>query len=275
MMQQFGMTEVSRLTRMPVHAIRSMIRAKYVRPGRGPRGALRFSFHDLVLLRAGRQLLTAGISARRVGQALRAVRAQLPQDLPPRGLCVTSAGDRIVVHEAGERREALSGQLLLAFEVRPASEYIELVDVTRVVNSLAARNDDCERAFEAALELEDQDVDAAIDAYRACVSSHAHRGARVNLGRLLHLQGRISEALTLYRQGDPDDADLLYNQAVALEDLGRTDEAIAAYTRVLELNGSHGDAHHNIARLCQERGDQRRAVRHWNAYRRLERASQT
>jgi tetratricopeptide (TPR) repeat protein len=272
-MQQFGITEVSRLTHVPVSAIRSMIRARYVRPTRGPRGALRFSFHDLVLLRTGRQLQAAGFSARRVAKTLRAVRAQLPEDLPPCGLSVTSSGDGIVVHEAGARREALSGQLLLAFEVRPASEYVELIDITPAIEARTSEAEDCERAFTAALELEEADIEGAIEAYRACVAKHAHNGARVNLGRLLHLQGRISEALNLYRDGDPHDPDTLYNQAVALDDLGRTGEAVATYTRVLELDGGYMDAHHHLARLWEQLGDQRRAVRHWNAYRRLARAA--
>jgi len=271
-LQQFGITEMSRLTRVPVGAIRSMVRARYVSPTRGPRGALRFSFPDLVLLRAGRQLLTAGMSARRVGQALRAVRKQLPAELPPRGLSITAAGDRVVVHEAGAKRDALSGQLLLAFEVRPVGQNIEVVDVSPADDAATRTTKTaCEQAFVAALELEETDVDAAIQAYRACVANHSHSGARANLGRLLHLQGRISEALKLYRDGDPTDPDVLYNQAVALDDLGRTQEAIDAYTRVLELDRYHADAHHNVARLWQQIGDQQRAVRHWNAYRRLSR----
>jgi tetratricopeptide (TPR) repeat protein len=273
-LQHFGTAEVSRLTRVPVRSIRSMVQARYVSPAKGPRGALQFSFHDLVLLRTGRCLLSAGIPARRVGAALRAVRAQLPAELPRRGLSVTSAGGRVVVHEAGKKRDALSGQLLLAFEVRRDGDSVELIDIPPLPAALnAAAEDECDQAFAAALELEDKDVDAAIEAYQACVARHAHSGARANLGRLLHLQGRISEALNLYRAGDQSNPDVLYNQAVALDDLGRMDEAIAAYTRVLELDHDNMDAHHNVARLWQQAGDNRRALRHWNAYRKLARAA--
>jgi tetratricopeptide (TPR) repeat protein len=269
-LQQFGTTEVSRLADVPVGAIRSMVRARYVRPTRGPRGALRFSFQDLVLLRTGRQLLAAGIPARRVGQALRAVRAQLPADPPQLGLSVTAAGGRVVVHEAGAPRDALTGQLLLAFEVRVDDGKLRLVNIPSFPASPTdLSSDECDRAFTAALALEETDVEAAMDAYRACVTRHSDSGARANLGRLLHLQGRISEALQLYRGGDQSDPDLLYNQAVALEDLGRTSEAITAYERVIELERGHLDAHHNLARLWQQAGDQRRALRHWNTWRRL------
>jgi tetratricopeptide (TPR) repeat protein len=246
-----------------------MVRARYVSPARGPRGALRFSFHDLVLLRTARSLLAAGISRRRVGEALRSVRAQLPAELPARGLSVTAAGGRVVVHEAGGRRDALSGQLLLAFELRLDGQQLKLIDIAAARDAPAAEDIDCESAFAAALELEDTDVEAAVEAYQACVSRHAHSGARANLGRLLHLQGRISEALSLYQAGDQANADLLYNQAVALEDLGRAEEAIATYARVVALDRDYADAHHNIARLLQQAGDHRRALRHWNAYRRL------
>jgi tetratricopeptide (TPR) repeat protein len=273
------MTEASRLARVPVAGIRSMVRSRYVVPARGPRGALRFSFHDLVVLRTGRQLLAAGISARRVGSALRKVREQLPPGIPARGLSVTASGGRVVVHEEGARRDALSGQLLLAFEVRMEHGRVALVDMPMAKtpgdgDDVPAASEQCEVAFADALALEDTDIDAAIEAYRACVARHAHAGAMANLGRLLHLQGRISEALQLYAKADPGDPDLLYNRAVALEDLGRNDEAIAAYTQVLKLDADFADAHHNLARLLRLAGEQRLAVRHWNAYRRLSRGNE-
>lgn len=271
-MQHFGTAEVARLTDIPLQSVRAMVRARYVSPSRGPRGSLRFSFQDLVLLRTARSLLAARISPRRVGKALRAIRAQLPEDPPARGLSVTAAGDRVVVHEAGEQRDALTGQLLLALEVRVDGGKIELIDVSANTTDPHDVSDDCARQFEAALALEDSDVGAAVEAYRACVAQHSHSGAVANLGRLLHLEGRISEAVRVYRSIETPDEDVLFNMAVALEDLGNAEEAIATYRRVLEMDSNHGDAHHNIARLYQEAGDQRRALRHWSAYRKLSRA---
>lgn len=247
-----------------------MVRAKYVSPGRGPRASLRFSFQDLVLLRTARGLLAARVPPRRVGAALRAIRAQLPDHPPARGLSVTAAGDRIVVHEAGERRDVLSGQLLLALEVRVEGGSIRLFETARPADDADEPwSSECTQQFESALALEETDIDGAVEAYRACVAKHAHRGAAANLGRLLHLRGRISEAVQVYQSVDEPDEDILYNLGVALEDLGDAQEAIAAYTRALELDDDSSDAHHNLARLYQETGDSRRALRHWNAYRRL------
>lgn len=267
---------MARLTQIPERAVRAMVRARYVSPARGPRGALRFSFQDLVLLRTARQLLAQRLSPRRIGAALRAIRAQLPEDAPPRGLSVTAAGDRIVVHEGGGRRDILTGQLLLALDVRVADGRIELFDALPAADDATAQvvpADECTQQFEAALALEDTDVGAAVEGYKACVARHAHRGAVANLGRLLHLQGRITEAVELYGSVEDADADILFNLGVALEDLGRSDEAIAAYTRAIGVDADHADAHYNLARLHQESGDERRALRHWNAYRRLSRST--
>ncbi len=272
-MQQFGTAEVARLAGMPVAAVRAMVRARYVVPARGPRAALRFSFQDLVLLRTARELLAARLPRRRVGAALRRIRAQLPEDVPARGLSVTAAGDRIVVHEAGGKRDVLSGQLLLALEVRVEDGNIRFIDASRTAAEPPAAAEpwsgECTRQFESALALEESDLDAAVETYRVCVARHAHRGAVANLGRLLHLRGRITEAIQLYRSVQDPDADILYNLGVALEDAGDLREAIAAYAEALELEPDFIDAHHNIARLYQEAGDTRRALRHWNACRRL------
>jgi predicted Zn-dependent protease len=269
----FGTAEVARLADIPPGSVRAMVRARYVSPAKGPRGVLSFSFQDVVLLRTARTLLAARVPARRVGNAMRALRAQLPHDLAERGLSIAAAGGRVVVHEAGKTREAESGQLLLSFEVRLEGTRIELFESAPATRTPAgpepAPADACQRQFDAALALEDSDVGAAIDAYAACVAQHSHHGARANLGRLLHLQGKISDAVKLYRAAHGADADVLYNLGVALEDLGESDEAIVAYQQVLALDADYGDAHHNLARLWEQAGDERRALRHWNAFRRL------
>ena len=72
-----------------------------------------------------------------------------------------------------------------------------------------------------------------------------------------------------------------FNLGVALEDLGRSAEAIAAYDRALALDAQFADAHFNLARqleLAGRRGPMldelvmRRAVRHLKRYRDLVRS---
>ena len=62
-----------------------------------------------------------------------------------------------------------------------------------------------------------------------------------------------------------------FNRAVALEDLGLLDEAVVSYELSLTLEASLADAHFNIARLKERLGDSKGALRHFNAYRKLQR----
>ena len=60
-----------------------------------------------------------------------------------------------------------------------------------------------------------------------------------------------------------------FNHGVALEDLGRVRDAIAAYERAIELDADNADAHFNLAGLYEKRGEKAAALRHLSAYRQL------
>jgi tetratricopeptide (TPR) repeat protein len=248
-----------------------MVRARYVAPEKGARGALRFSFRDVVMLRAARDLLAADVSPRRLGAALRALQAQLPSAAPASGLSISAIGDRVVVQEAGVMREPRSGQLLLRFEVRMEEGRMRVVDLPPASPSRTEEDDggECEAAFQAALALEDADPEAAVEAYRQCIARHGHPAAHANLGRLLHLRGSAAEAVTLYRSVEDPDAIVLFNLGVALEDLGKRAEAIPAYERALALDETLADAHHNLGQLLLAAGERQRALRHLSRYRQL------
>lgn len=264
-MQAYGTKDITRLAGVSESVVRSMVRAGYVRPGRGQRGTLRFSFQDLVLIKAARRLADARVPARRIGAALRALRAQLPDSAPLAALSITTYGDRIVVTERGTARDARTGQYVLALEISAREARVRVLENPRPQPA----ETDCDALFQHALTLEDVDVDAAMAAYRHCVEEHGHGGACANLGRLLHEQGRLEEAVELYRRMAHRDAVLLYNWAVALEDLGQIDEAMATYRDALRQDPQLADAHFNLARLLERASQRREALRHWMAYRRL------
>jgi tetratricopeptide (TPR) repeat protein len=127
-----------------------------------------------------------------------------------------------------------------------------------------------EAAFEKALALEDTDPKAARAAYESCLAADAsHLEARLNLGRLLHLDGRLREAEKVYRAAESADPLLSFNLGVLLEDLDRQSEAASAYRHALALDPGFADAHFNLARLLERGGEQKDALRHLLAYRRL------
>jgi tetratricopeptide (TPR) repeat protein len=120
------------------------------------------------------------------------------------------------------------------------------------------------------LDLEEDDRRAARLAYESCLAGDCtHLEARINLGRLLHLEGLHADAEKVYRESQEPDATLYFNLAVLLEDLGRDDDAAKFYREALVHDPGMEDAHLNLSILL-ERSDQiQSAYRHLLAYHRL------
>src|SRR3954468_17154390 len=96
-MSGYGASEVARMLGLSVGQVRSYVRAGFLEPARGTRGALRFSFSDLVRLRAAKGLVAARIPSRRVKRVLARLRDQLPEGRSLRDVHIRAEGDRIVV----------------------------------------------------------------------------------------------------------------------------------------------------------------------------------
>jgi tetratricopeptide (TPR) repeat protein len=79
--------------------------------------------------------------------------------------------------------------------------------------------------------------------------------------------GDLEGAVAAYRQAleiEPDFADVWEGLSMALCDLGRFDEAIAAAQRVVELMPDELLSYTNISRICQKAGDVPKAEE-WSA----------
>src|SRR5512147_3036579 len=107
--------DVARILGLPEAEVRRFARAGFVSPRRGPRNALRFSFQDLVLLRAAAELVKAEVPASRVRRALRRLQGQLPAGRSLASLAVTAEGEEIVVRDGAARWQPETGQVLLDF----------------------------------------------------------------------------------------------------------------------------------------------------------------
>jgi tetratricopeptide (TPR) repeat protein len=228
------------------------------------------------VLRTLGSLRAAKIPTKRINRTLREIRSSLPGELPLSGLSIVAVGDRIVVREGRSLRESETGQYTLALEVIDQDGALLMIDRHSNAEAKAAPRvgadlaEDAATHFERAMDLEQSDEAAARAAYEACLAlDERHVEARVNLGRLLHLQGRLREAEKIYRGIDAAEALLSFNLAVLLEDLEREAEAAVAYREALAQDPGLADAHFNLARLYEQAGNQRDALRHLLAYRRL------
>src|SRR6059036_2863341 len=83
--------EVARLLGLSPAQIRSYTRAGFLSPSRAARGELRFSFQDLVLLRAAKGLMAARIPAAKIRGSLRRLKQQLPRGRALSELRITAA----------------------------------------------------------------------------------------------------------------------------------------------------------------------------------------
>lgn len=139
-----------------------------------------------------------------------------------------------------------------------------------------ARPQTADATFEAGCALEEEDPGKAIDHYLETVAANPrHADAHINLGRLLHVRGRLREAEAHYTAAlvvRPDDATALFNLAVVLDDEGRIDEAMARYQETLAKEPDCVDAYFNLARLYEKKGEKLMAIRHLKSYRQLQRA---
>ena len=264
-MHVYGTRDLQRLLGIGPSSVRSFIRAGHVRPRKGARGRLQFTFQDLIILRTARTLSGANVPTRRLNRCLQELRKALPADVPLSGLSITAIGDQVAVREGRQHWDTESRQYLLAFDVRVEAGG----EVKLIAREEAPVVDDSSQHYESAYDLEEGDPEAAIAAYQRCIAANeGHHEARINCGRLLHLAGRHAEAEKIYRAATEPDGTVLFNLAVLLEDSGREEEALQVYRQALEIDPGLADAHFNLARLHERAGNRRESFRHLLAYKR-------
>jgi tetratricopeptide (TPR) repeat protein len=255
--------------------ITGLIGAGFVSPTRGSRNEYRFSFQDVVLLRTAYGLQAANIPSRKILRSLERLKSALPTDVPLTGLRITAVGNDVAVREGNAQRSAESGQLLIDFEVAPASDGASVTVLQRRPAQADPPLDDAAAWFAHGEDVEPEDKEAAEAAYRQALAlAPDHADAYMNLGALLCDAGRCDEAVKLYDEAllhCPDAPAVHFNRAIALEDQGRSEEALVSYEACLALSPDLANAHFNAARLYQSAGNFQKALRHFNAYRRLTR----
>jgi tetratricopeptide (TPR) repeat protein len=246
--------------------VAGLIAAGFVTPTRGPRNAWRFTFQDLMLLRTAHALQASKIPPRRILRSLARLRSTLPQELPLTGLRITAIGADVAVRSPQGQWQADSGQWLMDFDVAPLPGSVAF---------LARDNAASPSWFERAVALEGTDAAAAEAAYRQAIALEPDlEGAWLNLGAMLSEAGRFVELAALCDEALarlPTSSLIHFNRGVALDHLERLPEAIASYERSLALDPMLADAHYNLGRLQEQIGDQRGALKHFSAYRRLQR----
>ncbi|NJO12464.1 MAG: tetratricopeptide repeat protein [Gammaproteobacteria bacterium] len=282
-MESYSVRDVERVLHLSRGTLRGLIATGFVKPTRGPRRELRFSFQDLIVLRAARALIDAKVSRRRISRSLEDLRRHLPDALPLSGLSIRAIGDRVVVRDGKSHWQVDDGQYVLGFDVSVEDGELRVVEpgqqatadatATVTADAGAAETSDADDLFSQALQIEEQDPRAAEKVYERVLGTDPENvSAWINWGRLLHERGATGQAEKVYRRGQQQcgrDPLLMFNLGVLLDDLGRTIAAIEAYQAAIGEDPSLADCHFNLARLYESLGQTQHAIRHLGQYRRL------
>jgi DNA-binding transcriptional MerR regulator len=275
-MQSYSVRDIERVLRLSRSTIRGFIDVGFVTPTRGSRREYRFSFQDLIVLRAARALIQAKVSRRRIRRSLEDLRKHLPQTMPLSGLSICAVGDRVVVRDGNSHWQVDSGQYVLGLDVSVEDGVLRVVEKEFGAQGedIAAPPRDAFEWFDDALDFEENgEIDKAIEAYQQTVALDGQNvAAWINWGRLLHDRGDKGEAEEVYRRALEQcgaDSVLMFNLGVLLEDLGRTQAALEAYQAAVGEDPALADGHYNLARLYESLGKPQHAIRHLGQYRRL------
>jgi tetratricopeptide (TPR) repeat protein len=261
-MQEYSLADLKRLFGLPPALIRKLSQAGFITPPVA-RGKSKYSFQDLLVLRVAGALKATKISTPKIVEALEQIRSALPEGRFP-AIALAASGKDFAVREGAREWEA-SGQYALPLMPKAAPALVADLRPIPEVSAIALAHEHFERGHM----LEDSDVVAARAAYLAALNiQEDYLEARINLGRLLHLDGQLKEAERMYRQAKTSSALLSFNLAILLEDLEREEEAVAAYREALAQDPLLHDAHFNLSRLHEKANQPREALRHLLAYRR-------
>jgi Tetratricopeptide repeat len=288
----YSARHAAQLIGLPESAIRSCIRDGLVgTPGTVP---AQLTFRDLSALRTVKALVDAGLPLPRVRRELSRIQLALPDGTSIAELTIEARGGHVHIrgHGAGGAPgandgggggdgEPRIGQLALPFDLAveapapPAGELCELPRPPDAPVPIAVPPATAEQWLARALQLEDRDPVAAIDAYRRSLRLRPEcTEAWINLGRMFAESGDPEAAHDCFSSAlelDPADATVYYNLGVVAQDAGRETDAIGYYRRALELDPRLAEAHYNLATLFEQSGDSRAAIRHINEYRKLTR----
>jgi tetratricopeptide (TPR) repeat protein len=236
-----------------------------------------YTFSDLVAFQTLIKLRENKISAREIFRALESLREKLEWVKQPLSeLRVVSDGGRIAVHLAGQKMEAISGQILFDFDAGELRGIKSFPEPKPKVNRMR----ESEVWFQKGLELEETGapVEDAVDAYQKVLEINpGAAGALVNLGTIYYRLRKFEEAEKFYLaaiEADPGYPLAQFNLGNLYDEQGHLPEALEFYRRALALNPHYADAHFNLALLCERQGDAMKAVHHWKAYLKLDSSGQ-
>ena len=233
-----------------------------------------YTFQDLGQLRTLRSLREDDVSPASIRHSVAAMQAVAGMSNPLQEASLVRTGTRLAFRCDGAMVDPIRRQLLFDFE------RIERQPASAAVCALRQTQDDLrgvQELFVSAVQAEEAgEKHRAIALYEEMLRvDPEYAPGYINLGTIhFHLR-QFVRAEELYRQAtlkDPGYVLAFFDLGNVLDELERPDESIAAYQRAVELAPRYADAHYNLALAFERKGERRSALRHWQAYVKLDKA---
>lgn len=235
-----------------------------------------YSFSDLLEVKKVRDLCAMSVRPAVIRESLDAMRKQasgVEKPLLEAGTWST-AKHRVAFRHQGRLLEPIAGQFLMDF-----SERENVLTSTPVPKSdPSTRENEVAVWFARGIALEeDPNTQAdAISAYHQVLEIQpSHAAAHINLGTLYYNRQDFVLAEKHYRkaiESDPRYSLAYFDLGNVLDETGRVQEAILTYKTALQLAPTYADAHYNLALAYEKIREPRKALRHWQAYTKLDTA---
>ena len=268
-MSGYTTREVAELIGFKPAQVRHYVRRDLLAPRRGERGEYRFSFQDVVLLRTAKGLLDANVGVRKIYKILLKLKAELDHVETLASVRIFADGSSVVVQDDNRTWEAESGQGRLDFSVRELADNVATLAREHMLAAQSLDGLNSDDWYNLGLDLEEVEPAKAPEAYeRAIQLDPGNADAHVNLGRLYQIGGDLRRAKRHYQlalSAMPGHQLAHYNLGTVFDELEETDRAAGYYRNAPGVP----DAHYNLARICELKGDEVSALRHMREYRKL------
>ncbi len=267
-MTSYSRPDVLRILQISAHQLQGWERAGLIPSQQA------YTFQDLGQLRTLRVLRDDDVSAAAIRHSIVAMKAVAGMANPLVEASLVRAGARLAFRCEGSMVDPIRRQFLFDFE---RIDRLAGSQPSPLRKSAPGSRPGIQDLFLAAVQAEESgEKNRAIALYEQILALEpAYAPAYINLGTIhFHLR-QFARAEELYRRATETDSTYVlafFDLGNVLDELERPEESIAAYLQAVALAPRYADAHYNLALAYERKGQSRPALRHWEAYARLDKS---
>jgi tetratricopeptide (TPR) repeat protein len=243
------------------------------------KAASSYTFFDLLQVKKVRDLCARRVRPVEIRESVTAMQQQAAGMENPllEASAFTAGRHRVAFRHDGKLLEPIAGQFM--FDFAPEEKVVTSVPVVKsaaIANTNDPAANDAAELFSrgVALEEDPRNQMQAIAVYERVLDlDPQHAAAHINLGTLHYNRQDYRAAEEHYRDAltiDPRYALAHFDLGNVLDETGRVAEAIQTYLTAIQLAPTYADAHYNLALAYEKIKEPRKALKHWQAYVKLD-----